>query len=623
MAQSLPIPSGVESATLRHARAALLDARTAAGRWEGCLSASALSTATAVLALAEVARRQRRGAVIDEDTAADLVRRGVEWLTRTQLDEGGWGDTPASKANVSTSALCWAALGVAEPTDEVRRATLMAERWLERASRGLAPRQLAKTLEARYGRDRTFSVPILTALAIAGRLGPDGWRVVPQLPFELAAFPPVWFATLRLPVVSYALPALIAIGQARHLARPSRNLLTRLARNATRETTLRKLEAIQPRNGGFLEATPLTSFVVMSLAAAGRVDLEVVRRGVAFIVGSMREDGGWPIDTNLSTWLTTLSVNALGAGTGLRDEVSRDERDALAAWLIDQQTQDVHPYTQAAAGAWAWTDLPGGVPDADDTAGALLALARLANPGDTRTRTAAARGVRWLLDLQNRDGGMPTFCRGWTGLPFDRSGADLTAHAVRAWLAWRPVLETERAAIDRALVASGRYLARVQSADGAFEPLWFGNEHTSGELNLTYGTAKVVPALLGLTRTGVSEISDRAGAAALRAERWLAQAQHMSGGWGGGIGASVCSIEETALAITAQAGFESPAARDSMARGVAWLRTATNDGREFPASPIGLYFAKLWYSERLYPLIFTVEALEATERTHGARGPND
>jgi squalene-hopene/tetraprenyl-beta-curcumene cyclase len=60
-----------------------------------------------------------------------------------------------------------------------------------------------------------------------------------------------------------------------------------------------------------------------------------------------------------------------------------------------------------------------------------------------------------------------------------------------------------------------------------------------------------------------------------------------------------------------------------MARGVAWLRTATNDGREFPASPIGLYFAKLWYSERLYPLIFTVEALEATERTHGARGPND
>jgi squalene-hopene/tetraprenyl-beta-curcumene cyclase len=27
------------------------------------------------------------------------------------------------------------------------------------------------------------------------------------------------------------------------------------------------------------------------------------------------------------------------------------------------------------------------------------------------------------------------------------------------------------------------------------------------------------------------------------------------------------------------------------------------------ASPIGFYFAKLWYYERLYPLIFTVAAL--------------
>ena len=29
----------------------------------------------------------------------------------------------------------------------------------------------------------------------------------------------------------------------------------------------------------------------------------------------------------------------------------------------------------------------------------------------------------------------------------------------------------------------------------------------------------------------------------------------------------------------------------------------------FPAAPIGLYFARLWYHERLYPLIATVSAL--------------
>ena len=32
-------------------------------------------------------------------------------------------------------------------------------------------------------------------------------------------------------------------------------------------------------------------------------------------------------------------------------------------------------------------------------------------------------------------------------------------------------------------------------------------------------------------------------------------------------------------------------------------------GRSLPASPIGFYFAKLWYFEKLYPLIFTAGAL--------------
>src|SRR6185295_19121662 len=40
-------------------------------------------------------------------------------------------------------------------------------------------------------------------------------------------------------------------------------------------------------------------------------------------------------------------------------------------------------------------------------------------------------GWRWVESLQNADGGFPSFCRGWGTLPFDRSGADLTAHVMR------------------------------------------------------------------------------------------------------------------------------------------------------------------------------------------------
>ena len=77
------------------------------------------------------------------------------------------------------------------------------------------------------------------------------------------------------------------------------------------------------------------------------------------------------------------------------------------------------------------------------------------------------------------------------------------------------------------------------------------------------------------------------------------------------------SIEETALATDALAKLltvepsapEPEAMRRAVARGAGWLIERTNAGRHTPAAPIGLYFAKLWYSERLYPLIFTASAL--------------
>jgi len=602
------------------ARAALLAARTPAGHWEGRLSASALSTATAVIALALVARHETTAPGPGGPGGPSLAARGAAWLALHHNADGGWGDTTASASNIATTALVWAAFALVEPTVAVETASARAESWLRRTAGATDPASLRRALDRRYGKDRTFSVPILTALAIAGRLGPDGWRHVRQLPFELAAAPHEAFAWLRLPVVSYALPALIAIGQARHAARPTRNPITRALRAMTRRATLAKLRGIQPETGGFLEATPLTSFVTMSLCSAGLGGHEVVRHAVEFLQRSVRDDGSWPIDTNLATWTTTLSIEALSSSGAIVDRLPDSDRATLVEWLLRQQYRLEHPYTHAAPGGWAWTDLAGGVPDADDTAGALIALHALA-PDDTRVRDAAASGVAWLLDLQNRDGGMPTFCRGWTGLPFDRSGADLTAHAVRAWCAWRPHVAAALAArVDAALAAAAGYLRRVQQDDGAFEPLWFGNEAAPGEVNLTYGTAKVLPALDALADAGIADAAARAE----RAARWLAAGQRPDGGWSGSVGASVAgtgvatlaaSIEETALAVAALAAHaaRTPAADPlPIRRGLGWLETATDRGRRFPAAPIGLYFARLWYSEALYPLIFTVAAIEAS-----------
>ena len=591
---------------------------TAVGHWEGELSSSALSTATAVGAFALLDRARPR------EQWFSLASRGLAWLAEHQNPDGGWGDTTDSPSNLSTTTLCWAALGTCEyPGRECQDAAQRAENWLKRHTGDLTPPSFARAIGTVYGNDRTFSNPILTMCALAGRFG-DGrraWRSVPALPFELAAVPHRWFRWLRLPVVSYALPALIAIGQARHHHFPTRNPLARGLRFLSRDRTLGVLESIQPKTGGFLEAAPLTSFVVMSLVSIGQADHRVVRQGCEFLARSVRDDGSWPIDTNLATWVTTLAVNALASDGDAANHLPVDERAELQSWLLGQQHCREHPYTHAAPGGWAWTNLSGGVPDADDTSGALLALWHLTVKDESNlilkkdVRWAAVNGVRWLLDLQNRDGGIPTFCRGWGKLPFDRSSPDLTAHALRAWHIWRQTLPRDmRRRAERATHQAVSYLLYEQREDGAWIPLWFGNQGSPEQQNPLYGTTRV------LCAGEVISLEGRLGNAWLRARQrgveWLLSAQNDDGGWGGAARVP-SSIEETALAVEALAGAAEhggPIVVGAIERGCAWLIEHTDGGTKFEPAPIGLYFAKLWYSERLYPLIFTVAALDRVYR---------
>ena len=50
-----------------------------------------------------------------------------------------------------------------------------------------------------------------------------------------------------------------------------------------------------------------------------------------------------------------------------------------------------------------------------------------------------------------------------------------------------------------------------------------------------------------------------------------------------------------------------------------WLVEAVESGRFREPSPIGFYFAKLWYFEKLYPIIFTVAALGRARSTWKVR----
>jgi squalene-hopene/tetraprenyl-beta-curcumene cyclase len=582
------------------ARSCLLAQQSHEGYWTGELASSSLSTATAICALSLVDRRR----------FSALITGGVRWLLDHQNGDGGWGDTISSLSNISTTMLCRAALTMGREgfdlSERIDESLRRAERYLEGIAGGREPQALAQAVRARYGKDRTFSVPILSCCALAGLIE---WGEAPPLPFELACLPASAYKWINLPVVSYALPALIALGIVQLSRRGPRNPVLRAIRQMAVPGALRKLEAIQPVNGGFLEATPLVSFVTMSLAGAERATHPVAQKGIDFLVKAVRPDGSWPIDTNLSTWVSTLSINALSeAGEGFGQLAG-----PLRRWLLDQQYRSVHPFTSAAPGGWGWTPLPGAVPDADDTAGALIALGNL---GPTAESTdAAIAGLEWLLNLQNRDGGWPTFCRGWGHLPFDRSSADITAHALRALHSWKDVArspaseaggrEAGKGGLPQRLQRAGRrglrFLEGVQRPDGSWLPLWFGNQHAPDDENPVYGTARVLAAY--------RDLQLRDSEAARRGYRWLIACQREDGGWGGSPGVPP-SVEETALAVDALINCGEVAGADkALARGVRWLVERVEDGSFLNASPIGFYFAKLWYFEKLYPLIFTAGAL--------------
>lgn len=609
---------GVDTDRLRAAfelaRDELLAQRHPGGYWVGELSSSALATATATSALALVLRHGATPNGAPPSLLSQRIEAGLAWLARTQNADGGWGDTPESPSNIATTMLVVAAMHLASAAGAYAALLDQALRYVQDQG-GIAG------LRQRYGKDKTFAVPILANCALAGLVP---WPEVAPLPFELACLPRRLLGLLRIPVVSYAIPALVAVGQVRHLHAPPRNPLTRWLRDRLLRRTLQVAEHMQPASGGFLEAVPLTSFVLMSLAATGRAGHPVAQHAVRFLLQSVRSDGSWPIDTNLATWVTTLSIGALAAaGQPVARWVS-------ANWLLRCQHRRPHPFTEAQPGGWGWSDLSGAVPDADDTAGALVALAALrpglrteaaskphgencapAAPRRGEIDEAARQGVAWLLGLQNRDGGIPTFCRGWGALPFDQSGVDLTAHALRAWWAWRSVARrwgTLGQRIDRAIGRALAFLKRRQRPDGSWVPLWFGNQYSVDEQNFVYGTSRVLHALRDLGQMDTPS--------ARRGIQFLVQQQGADGSWGGGWskaggpGGEVSSVEETALAVEALlASPTQPGAETALARGLAWLVQAVETGRYRRSSPIGLYFARLWYDEKLYPRIFVVSAL--------------
>jgi len=249
------------------------------------------------------------------------------------------------------------------------------------------------------------------------------------------------------------------------------------------------------------------------------------------------------------------------------------------------------------------------VPDADDTPGAILALLGMYE-GTLDETVSILQGCKWLLGVQNRDGGMPTFCKGWGRLPFDRSCADLTGHSLLAWIKSLEKLGNKipkaiQVQIRKGIVKAIKYLQKHQNKDGSWLPLWFGSQLTANKTNPVYGTSRVGTYIHDCIKYNSlnMKILKQLAVMQIKAEEFLENQQNEDESWGATKGA-LGTIEETALAVSTLASYDI----NLSLKGLGWIEKQIQE-KGLKSSPIGLYFASLWYDEKLYPLVFYVEAL--------------
>jgi len=301
-----------------------------------------------------------------------------------------------------------------------------------------------------------------------------------------------------------------------------------------------------------------------------------------------------------------------------------DDPELLKAgrWLLDKEVKQVGDWKKACPeaepGGWYFEYANEWYPDTDDTAEVLTALSRVRFPGeaeDLARQGAVARGLAWLLAMQNRDGGWGAFDKDCdnevlTYIPFadhnamiDPSCEDITGRALEALHAIG--VPAGHSAVRRAAA----FLDSKQLEDGT----WYGR----WGCNYIYGSFL---GLRGLLHAGEDVRQPRF----QRTADWIRACQNTDGGWGElplsyddpatkGQGPSTPSQTAWALvALFATGDRDSEAVR----RGVAYLLVHQQyDGSWKDEHWTATGFPKVFYLRyHLYATVFPLRALALYER---------
>lgn len=296
-----------------------------------------------------------------------------------------------------------------------------------------------------------------------------------------------------------------------------------------------------------------------------------------------------------------------------------------AEWLMDKEIRRrgdwIHKNpAKVEPSGWVFEYRNEWNPDVDDTAMVLLALRKIPTDNPKRRDECFARGLKWMMTFQCKDGGWAAFDKDCTKnilekVPFadhnamlDPECADITARILE-------LLGYEKWDVNHPqIVAALNYIRSQQEEDGS----WYGR----WGVNYIYGTWQVLRGIRALN-------IDMNQPWLQRARRWLESVQHADGGWGErcntyddpvfkGQGPSTAS--QTAWAIMGLCTFGDPHS-PSLRRGIEYLINTQNaDGSWTEHETTGTGFPKVFYLKydmyrNAWPLLALATYRQLVERT--------
>ena len=509
----------------------LLDQQRPEGYWQVELTAD--STLESDYILLQLWLHPPEGGVWNPPTR-HLVQRAVEAILARQLPDGGFSIYPSGQSEVNATVKAYFALKLAGIADDDPRLTRARERVI--ALGGIqACNSYVKinlSLFGLYPRQYTPSIPPEMILAGNFIYELSSWTRAIVIPLSVvqALNPgrpvPAGFTLEELFKPGAALPNRFdrSVFTWRNLFYHADRLLKlweRMGPRVIRRSAIRKAErwilARTRYTDGLGAIYPPMQYTIMALDLLGYAPdhpdrVEAQRQFDRLMVADEKRFFFQPCFSVV--WDTAMAAHALASAA----EPPREALERAGRWLLTKEVRRKGEWSikrpNTPPSGWYFEFANEFYPDIDDTAMVLLALGRSAAP---------ERAVRWLLDMQSKDGGWAAFdvdnnLTLLSEVPFadhnamlDPTCPDITGRVLEALVALG--VERSNPAIRRGV----EYLKRTQEQDGS----WWGR----------WGVCYIYGTFLALRGLAAAGESDRE-AYILRAGEWLRSIQNPDGGWG-------------------------------------------------------------------------------------------